>query len=264
MSQCVGRLCGAKVEGLVPTRYSAEQCKRACAEGSDLCRVCHEHEEKNMAGLPIAKSGWHGRMGALIPPRSHVEGSEWNLDLRAKAAAKTAAAAGGAGAPPAAKAAAKVAAKAEKEAAAAMRAAAVAEKKQATELKRAATAAAKAEAAAAKAVRASEARPRFLAVPSAGPKAKRRQTQRKKKSSSSSSSSSSNSTSSGSRSSRSRSSRSRRSNPVIYRPASAASSVGPRRTRWSPGTPISSNKQEVNANALAALGANLVGLPELA
>ena len=87
MSKCVGRLCGDKVPGMKPFRYNEKQCAKACAEGSDLCLLCEAHEEANMAGEPIAKSKWHGRMGGPIHKKSHVLGSEWNMEQRMKAEA---------------------------------------------------------------------------------------------------------------------------------------------------------------------------------
>jgi hypothetical protein len=48
----------------------------------------------------------------------------------------------------------------------------------------------------------------------------------------------------------------------IYRPASAASAPA-YSERWGGVTPISENKQAPNPNRLQAIGASLVGLPEL-
>ena len=90
MSKCIGRLCGAAVPNMAPKRFTEKQCAKACAEGSDLCRLCEAHEEANMAGEPIAKSKWHGRMGGPIHKQSHVLGSEWNMEQRRKATEKAA------------------------------------------------------------------------------------------------------------------------------------------------------------------------------
>lgn len=88
MSNCVGRQCGPKIatEGTA-ARYMEAECKRACAEGSDLCKICQSHEEANMGGKP---GKWHGRIGGPIPAASHIVGSEWNIRKRVEEAATAA------------------------------------------------------------------------------------------------------------------------------------------------------------------------------
>jgi hypothetical protein len=223
MPQCQGRECGTKVQPApgAAFRYTEAQCKRACAEGSDLCGKCTAHEEKNMAGMPIGKSGWHGRMGGPYHKNSHIVGTPWNVKktqeeaaAAAKMVAKVASNAAASGAP-VAKAAAKVAVKASKEAVAAAKAAAKFEReldaallKQSREMQRAETAAARASAAA-------------------------RKTKKAKSSSSYPTSSSSVRTSS------------RRSSSQIYYPASrAASGSRSRSVRSNRATPIRSSNKE--------------------
>jgi len=75
------------MEGSTAARYSEAVCKRACAEGSDLCKICQGHEEANMGGKP---GKWHGRMGGPIPAASHIVGSEWNIRKRVEEAATAA------------------------------------------------------------------------------------------------------------------------------------------------------------------------------
>lgn len=139
--RCRGRVCGEAVrEAGKPIYYRPEQCKRACAEGTNLCTFCLKHEA-NVKGLK-----WHGRVGNTVPNVSHIEGSKWyrtkvlgavdEAATAAKAAEKAAEAAAKAGAKEEAKAArmAATAAKAaEREAVAAAKAAAKAEKAVASE-----------------------------------------------------------------------------------------------------------------------------------
>ena len=265
-SKCVGRLCDPKSKHLyegapegAKFRYTEKQCERACEEGSNLCKICNKHEQ---AYMNKPSHFFSGRMGGPLTAESHIVGSKWNVDLRAKEAAKVAAAAGGAGAPAAAKAAAKVAKEAEKEAAAAVRAATMAAKKQATELKKAAAATARAEAAAARAVRASEA-PKRKTLKKRKPSSSSSSSSNSS-SNSSSSSSNSNSSSSGSRSSSSRGRSRRATSPVIYRPASNQS-IGQSAyvQKWAPGTPLNSeNMGSANRGTLNRIVAN-IGLPNL-
>jgi hypothetical protein len=63
------------------------ECKRACVEGSDLCKICQGHEELNMGGKP---DKWHGRIGGPLPAASHIVGSEWNIRKRVEEAATAA------------------------------------------------------------------------------------------------------------------------------------------------------------------------------
>jgi hypothetical protein len=94
MSRCTGRRCipeskfkhAEDPEG--PFRYKSDQCARECAADSDLCKTCLGWKQKYDEGK---KDKWHGYIHGAIPEESHVEGSEWNLKLRAKYAAKVAA-----------------------------------------------------------------------------------------------------------------------------------------------------------------------------
>lgn len=133
--RCRGRVCGEAVrEGAKPIYYRPEQCKRACAAGSNLCTFCLKHE----ANVKGAK--WHGRVGNVIPNVSHIEGSKWYQTKVLGAVDEAAAAA------KAAEKAAATAAKAEaKEEAKAARLAATAAKAAEREVLAAAKAAAKAE-----------------------------------------------------------------------------------------------------------------------
>jgi len=209
------------------------------------------HEEKNMAGQPIAKSGWHGRRGVYpLPAGTHIrpagsERSAWNVKKtkeEAAATVKIATNAAAGGAPQAVKAA-KVAVKASKEATEAAKAAAKFEReldaallKQDREMRRAEAAAARATAAATRATLG-------------------RRTKKK-------------SSSSGMRPTSSSSVRRTSSHKAIYRPASAlssrAASGSPARMPRNMGTPISPERQEPNRNKLQAIGESLIGLPELA
>jgi hypothetical protein len=94
MSQrCTGRRCipeskfkhADDPEG--PFRYKADQCARECEAGTALCKICQGWKDKYDVGK---KDKWHGYIDGTIPEESHVEGSEWNLKLRAKYAAKLA------------------------------------------------------------------------------------------------------------------------------------------------------------------------------
>ena len=93
---CVGRICGPAmptevIEGVaMPRVYAAQQCGKACAEDSNLCKTCLGRESRylaNTAGvLPLT---WHGRMNRNnIPSRSHIEGSNWYAEKRASLMAR--------------------------------------------------------------------------------------------------------------------------------------------------------------------------------
>ena len=90
-TQCVGRDCGAPiVEEGKAMRFTEAQCDRACAEGSNLCKICMKREEANLGGKP---GKWHGRIGGPLPPGSHIVGSDWNIataEKEARLAAKKA------------------------------------------------------------------------------------------------------------------------------------------------------------------------------
>jgi len=167
-TQCVGRKCGEKYlpggeEGRF-YRYKEDRCKAMCAEDANLCKACEGIQTKYMMGDAKGVSLWHGKVGEPLPPKSHIEGSEWNAESRvkedarfAKLAAKTATAAAsetvavGTKVTAAAKAAEKAAAEAEK---AAVKAKKEAEKAAADAEKAAAKAARDAEKAAADAEKA--------------------------------------------------------------------------------------------------------------
>ncbi|NDE17680.1 hypothetical protein EBZ80_22410, partial [bacterium] len=87
-SRCVGLKCGPVVPGTAPKRYTAVQCDKACAEGSNLCVTCMRQEAANLANAASKK--FHGRYGAPPVAWSHIEGSEWNLALLAKEAGASA------------------------------------------------------------------------------------------------------------------------------------------------------------------------------
>jgi len=102
--QCIGRKCGEKYlpggeEGRF-YRYKEDRCKAMCAEDANLCKACEGIQTKYMMGDAKGISLWHGKLGEALPPKSHIEGSEWNAESRvkedarfAKLAAKTATAA---------------------------------------------------------------------------------------------------------------------------------------------------------------------------
>lgn len=74
--QCIGRVCGDTyypIPGVSRFLRAREaQCDRACAEGSNLCKICLKHEAKAMEGV---EGVWHGRIGQQIPEDSRIEGS---------------------------------------------------------------------------------------------------------------------------------------------------------------------------------------------
>jgi hypothetical protein len=86
--RCIGLKCGPEVPGTKPKRYTAVQCDKACAEGSNLCVACMRQEAANLANTGSMK--FHGRFGAPPVAWSHIVGSEWNLALKAKEAGATA------------------------------------------------------------------------------------------------------------------------------------------------------------------------------
>jgi hypothetical protein len=112
---CVGRRCFNSSK-FRPTpdsayRYKGEACTELCEAGSNLCTTCLKNEKKYM-DEPEGRLLWHGRIGGILPEKSRIEGSAWNIATAAKEAAKAAkdAAAALAGAPPAVKKKAKAAA----------------------------------------------------------------------------------------------------------------------------------------------------------
>ena len=88
--KCKGLKCANAYhpEGLEdePVRYTLERCKRACAEGSNLCGPCTKQY-----GVP---GKWHAKVGnSQLHPTSHARDprfpmSEWNLATMAKGAKK--------------------------------------------------------------------------------------------------------------------------------------------------------------------------------
>ena len=70
-----------------PVRYSLERCKRACAEGSNLCGLCTKQY-----GVP---GKWHAKIGdRTLHPTSHARDprfpmSNWNRGHVAKAASRS-------------------------------------------------------------------------------------------------------------------------------------------------------------------------------
>lgn len=286
MSKCVGRQCGPKyeMEGSTAARYSEAVCKRACAEGSDLCKICQGHEEANMGGKP---GKWHGRMGGPIPAASHIVGSEWNIRKRveeAATAAKKAAAAVKTVKATATKATkaevsavttlATVAEKAEEEAAKATRVAAVASRKESAEQHKIDTAEKKLrritlkagkEAAAAARKRITSSRKATVAATKASQAAekatkvaativRRRKTTQKKPSMPSASSPKRASAFSIKAS----------ASPLVSRTRASASPPRPTYSeRWAPGTPIGSSDKSEKPNVQERIAANLTKLPEL-
>jgi hypothetical protein len=96
MSRCTGRRCGTEMkiaqDPTGPYRFPPVQCKEECAADSDLCKTCIKWKAQYDAGK---KDKWHGYIHGELPAESHIEGSEWNLKLRAKYAEKMAKAAMG-------------------------------------------------------------------------------------------------------------------------------------------------------------------------
>ncbi len=184
-----------------------------------------------MAGKHYRESHWQGRMGGPIPPASHVEGSEWNIQLRLKEAAKAAKTMGTV----------HEVEKAEKNAAAALKVAATEERKAEVALRKEETARKRASQAVAKAEKAllKEQRKTKKNTPKASIQ--------KSKSRKSSSSIIYRPASALSSNANARSNRSGQMSQPVRR-----------------ATPISSNRQEPNPNTLQGIAANLAGLPELA
>lgn len=89
--QCIGRVCGDTyypIPGVSKFLRAREaQCERACAEGSNLCKICLKHEEKAMEGT---EGVWHGRIGQPIPADSRIEGSAFALEQNLADAAREA------------------------------------------------------------------------------------------------------------------------------------------------------------------------------
>jgi hypothetical protein len=112
--RCVGRKCVKANRG-----YVAEQCARACAEDSELCKTCIERQAKNLTGA-TKLPGFHGMYGdkSTLPKWSAIYKRRTTAKAAAMAARSAANSASnavaGAGAPPAAKRAAKTAKKAAK------------------------------------------------------------------------------------------------------------------------------------------------------
>jgi hypothetical protein len=66
VQQCIGAKCGV----LVPETglYTAERCKKACAEGSNLCLTCSKAEAALEAGeKKITDVTYQGRMNSVYP-----------------------------------------------------------------------------------------------------------------------------------------------------------------------------------------------------
>ena len=89
-ARCIGRLCDPKTKHLYEGapggsafRYTEMQCKRACEEGSNLCKICNKHEQEYM-NKPSHK--FPGRIGGPLTEEAHIVGSKWNIDMRVKEA----------------------------------------------------------------------------------------------------------------------------------------------------------------------------------
>ena len=231
-SKCVGRLCDPKnkhkYEGApegAAFRYTEKQCARACEEGSNLCKICNKHEQTYM-NKP--SHFFSGRMGGPLTAESHIVGSKWNIDMRAKEAVRVAVKA------------AKAAKAAEKEAVAAVRAATKAPMRKTLKKKK----------------------------PSRSSSSSNSSSNSSSKSSSKSSSNSSSNSSSENRSSRRSSSgrhQSIRAIPhVSYRPASDQSVNQSAYVRkWAHATPLGSdNRGSANRDTLNRIVAD-IGLPNL-
>jgi hypothetical protein len=93
MSRCTGVRCEDAHKVKVPEdpegpyRYVPQQCKNECSADSALCNKCIDWLEQYKMGK---KGKWNGYINGVIPPESHVIGSEWNLKLRAKYAVEIA------------------------------------------------------------------------------------------------------------------------------------------------------------------------------
>ena len=62
-----------------PFVLAASQCRNKPVAGSDLCSTCLGREVKG-----TAEEKWHGRIGGELPADSHIAGSKWFLDGKAK------------------------------------------------------------------------------------------------------------------------------------------------------------------------------------
>lgn len=82
--RCRGRKCGTAIyDGTRAIRYAEDQCSALCASDPGLCGKCLELEDKYMRGANYSKR-WHGRVGGPLPNYSHISGSKWNAETRAK------------------------------------------------------------------------------------------------------------------------------------------------------------------------------------
>ena len=89
--RCQGRVCGAEIPlgpgAKAKHYYAAEQCARACEEGSNLCPFCKKYEQAYMAGDKKLAAKFHGRITGPAPNASHTEGSKWYMEQQALVAA---------------------------------------------------------------------------------------------------------------------------------------------------------------------------------
>lgn len=89
--RCQGRVCGAEMPlgpgAKAKHYYVAEQCARACEEGSNLCPFCKKYEQAYMAGDKKLAAKFHGRITGPAPNVSHTEGSKWYQEQQALVAA---------------------------------------------------------------------------------------------------------------------------------------------------------------------------------
>jgi len=86
-----------------PARYGEKACPRFCVPGASdpLCKGCATKKAKVGEVKKYSTAVWQGYQGDAIPNWSHIAGSKWNIDTRAKhqlAQLKAAAAASGGGA----------------------------------------------------------------------------------------------------------------------------------------------------------------------
>lgn len=102
---CVGRVCNSAfdVPGSRAKRYTQKRCGKKCLRDQNLCTGCYEREGKELDATAAWEAGpngsnykkykgpmkWHGRYHSSsptrnLPPWSHIELSQWNIDNRAE------------------------------------------------------------------------------------------------------------------------------------------------------------------------------------
>jgi hypothetical protein len=102
---CVGRVCNSEVDvpGSRAKRWTQKRCAKPCMRGQNLCKTCYGREEEHLESTAAWEAGpnahnykkfkgkklWHGRYSSTsptrnLPPWSHIELSQWNIDNRAE------------------------------------------------------------------------------------------------------------------------------------------------------------------------------------